>query len=288
MSIEEFWRLTRLEHSIMLSVAVIVGEVIALARLPEAYVLLLSLLPPMLVGAASFAINDYFDLKSDKINKRIDRPLVRGKIKPRTAAVLSLIFFLAGIILSAFLNWKCFIITLLFSVLAYLYSFRLKDIALVGNAYVASTMAVPFIYGNLAVAAEVSPVVVLLGSIAFVSGLAREIMKTVMDVRGDRKGRGSRTLPVSIGVRSSLMLSSALYLISILLSFAPYVYIVPYARNLSYIVPIIIADILFAYIAVFSIKETSADLMKKSRNVSLAAMFIALLGFLLALLPKWW
>jgi len=147
---------------------------------------------------------------------------------------------------------------------------------------------VPFIYGNLAVAAEVSPVVVLLGSIAFVSGLAREIMKTVMDVRGDRKGRGSRTLPVSIGVRSSLMLSSALYLISILLSFAPYVYIVPYARNLSYIVPIIIADILFAYIAVFSIKETSADLMKKSRNVSLAAMFIALLGFLLALLPKWW
>ena len=284
MDVDDLWKLTRFEHSIMLAVAVAVGEIITLHSLPEFYPLFLSILPPMLVSAASFAINDYFDLESDRINRRVDRPLVRGRMKQNTVFAIALFLFLAGIILSVFVNANCFLLTILFSVLAYLYSSKLKDIAVAGNIYIALTMAVPFIYGGIAASNEVPSAVLLLSSIAFVSGLAREIMGTARDVKGDKKGRGSKTLPMLIGVRNSLMLSSLLYLISIVLSFVPYIYIFSYAGNVFYILPVIIADIILAYIALGSLGEVSKEFMKKSRNLSLAAMFIALLGFLAALL----
>lgn len=284
MSIEAFWKLTRLEHSAMLAVAVVIGGAIALGRLPEAHTLILSIIPPMLVGAASFAVNDYFDLKSDRINKRFDRPLVSGEVKPQTALILSLLLFLAGIAISAFLNASSFLLTLIFSVLAFLYSFKLKDVVLVGNFYIASTMAIPFLYGSFAVADKLPDGVLLLSAIAFVSGLAREVMGTARDIAGDRKGRGSKTLPMLIGVRNSLILSSLLYIVSILLSAIPYLYIKPYAGNILYAVPTLINDAMLAYIAAFSLKETSAGFMKSSRDISLAAMSIALVGFLIALL----
>ncbi|NYZ76105.1 UbiA family prenyltransferase [Candidatus Micrarchaeota archaeon] len=284
MRIDACWKLVRLEHSFMLAVAVAVGEAIALHAIPQYNLLLLSILPPMLVSAASFAINDYFDLKSDRINKRMDRPLVSGEITPRNALLLSLLLFVLGIAISTLINFNCFLITLAFAIFAYLYSFKFKDIAVVGNVYIALTMAVPFVYGALAVSIEAPSPVLLLSSIAFVSGLAREIMGTARDVRGDRKGRGSKTLPMLIGVRNSLMLSSLLYIIGIALSVIPYLYIKPYAGNILYAIPALLADLMLAYIAVFSLKETSAGFMKSSRNISLAAMCVALLGFLIALM----
>jgi geranylgeranylglycerol-phosphate geranylgeranyltransferase len=284
MNIDACWKLVRLEHSFMLAVAVVVGEVLTLRTVPPYGILLLSILPPMLVGAASFSINDYFDLKSDMINKRKDRPLVSGKIKPRNALLLSLVLFVLGVILSALLNLNCFLLTLIFALLAYLYSFKLKDIAVIGNAYIALTMAVPFVYGSLAVVNDVPASVLLLSSIAFVSGLAREIMITTRDVIGDKAGRGSKTVPMLIGVRNSLYLSSLLYLAGIALSAIPYLYIDTYKGNPLYLVPVIIADAMLAYIALYLIKETSKEFLKFGRNLSLLAMFIALLGFLGALL----
>ena len=284
MDIDDLWRLTRFEHSIMLAVAVAVGEMITLRSFPQLYQFALSALPPMLVGAASFAINDYFDLESDRINRRADRPLVRGRTKPDIVFAISIFLFLVGTILSVLVNANCFLLTLLFSVLAYLYSFKLKDVAVAGNIYVASTMAIPFIYGGLAVSNGVPVAVLLLSSVAFVSGLAREVMGTARDVKGDKRGRGSKTLPMFIGVKNSLVVSSLLYVISILLSVIPYLYIPPYAGNIFYIIPVIIADAVFAYIALNSLREGSGKFMKRSRNLSLAAMFIALLGFLAALL----
>ncbi|NYZ78734.1 UbiA family prenyltransferase [Candidatus Micrarchaeota archaeon] len=284
MKIDACWKLVRFEHSFMLAVAVAVGEVITLHAVPQYNLLLLSILPPMLVGAASFAINDYFDLKSDRINRRMDRPLVSGEITPRNALLLSLLLFALGTLISILINFNCFLLTLSFSILACLYSFRLKDIAVIGNIYIALTMAVPFVYGSIAVADYIPAAVLLLSSIAFVSGLAREIMGTVRDIRGDRAGRGSKTLPMLIGARNSLLLSFIFYMVSIALSILPYLYIDPYRGNLSYLVPVLINDVLLAYIALHSLGKPSKQFMKASRNLSLAAMFIALLGFLGALL----
>lgn len=279
MNVKDLWSLTRFEHSVMLALAVLVGETVTLRSLPE-YGALLAVLPPMLVGAASFALNDYFDVRADKLNKRFDRPLVRGRIKPGAALFLSILLFFSGIGVAWFVNFNSFLLVLVFSLLSFLYSFKLKDVAVVGNAYVALTMAVPFVYGGLAVADRVPPSLLFLSSVAFLSGLGREVMGSARDVRGDRRGRGSATLPVLIGVRNSLLLSSLLYAFSIALSIAPYFYIEPYVNNPFYIFPVVVADLILLQIAVNAFKETSREFMLGSRNLSLIAMFIALLGFL--------
>ncbi|HUB92789.1 MAG TPA: UbiA family prenyltransferase, partial [Candidatus Saccharimonadales bacterium] len=63
-------KLTRIEHSIMLVIAVLAAELIA-KGLPSLPILVLSLIAPVFISMAAFAINDYFDLKVDKINKKM-------------------------------------------------------------------------------------------------------------------------------------------------------------------------------------------------------------------------
>jgi hypothetical protein len=75
-------------------------------------------------------------------------------------------------------------------------------------------------------------------------------------------------------------------MVSIALSIIPYFYIDPYIGNPFYLVPVLINDVLLAYIALHSLGTPSKQFMKASRNLSLAAMFIALLGFLGALLAR--
>lgn len=84
-----FIRLTRIEHGFMLVVAVLIGEIVALRGFPPAGIALLSILPPFLIEIGSFAINDYFDIESDRKNKKSDRPLVTGELSPAFAIGLS-------------------------------------------------------------------------------------------------------------------------------------------------------------------------------------------------------
>ncbi|EQD78308.1 UbiA prenyltransferase [mine drainage metagenome] len=66
-------KLTRIEHSVMLVIAVLAGELIVARHLPGAYVLLLSLIVPIFVSMGSFAINDYFDVEVDTLNKKVQK-----------------------------------------------------------------------------------------------------------------------------------------------------------------------------------------------------------------------
>ena len=50
-------------------------------------------------NAAANAINDYFDIETDKVN-RPNRPLVTGDVKPKTALFLAIFLFFIGTILA--------------------------------------------------------------------------------------------------------------------------------------------------------------------------------------------
>jgi 4-hydroxybenzoate polyprenyltransferase len=49
-----------------------------------------------------------------------------------------------------------FLISLVFNFLAVLYNYKLKDLPLIGNIYIALTMGIPFIFGALAISDSVS------------------------------------------------------------------------------------------------------------------------------------
>lgn len=278
--LKELYRLTRFEHAIMLALAVLIGEIILLGRFPVFTLpIILSLLVPMFSEAGSFALNDYMDVETDRINKKFDRPLVRGTISPAFAQWFSIIMLILSTALAFFINWIVFMIALAFNILAILYNWKLKDLPLIGNLYIATTMAIPFIFGNYVVSSTLSLLALILALLGFVSGLAREIVKSVQDMEGDLAARKSNTLPIMIGQKNSLIIASAFYLVFVLLTFIPFT--IGLTFNLLSGSLIAIADFAILYTA-FSLLD-SKDIessLKTARKTSLVALFIGLIGLL--------
>jgi geranylgeranylglycerol-phosphate geranylgeranyltransferase len=281
-------KLTRIEHSIMLVIAVMAGEVIALGAngiVPSALVIALSIITPVFVSMGSFAINDYYDVKADRANKRMDRPLVNGSLTRKGALRIALISFAIGVLASLFINAYAFVIALVFAVLAILYSYKLKDKLLIGNIYIAFSMVIPFIYGNYVVSTMLRANIVLISIIIFLAGAAREIHGMIRDYKGDATARKSENLLYHVGQNRSAQLAAVLYIEAIMVSIYMFFFTPPFAFNLVYIVPIIITDIALAYIAYgYIVDKKSRGFYSLSRNLSLAVMALSLLAFLAAAL----
>ncbi len=277
-------KLTRIEHSIMLVIAVIAAEIIS-GGLPALGILFLSIITPIFISMGSFAINDYYDVKADRANKRNDRPLVNGALSRKEAMQVSIASFAVGVLASLFINPYAFIIALAFAALAVLYSYRLKDMLMVGTIYIAFSMAIPFIYGNYVVASKLNISIVLISILIFLAGMAREIHGMLRDYKGDSKARKSKNILHHMGARRSSQFAALLYSEAMLVSVYLFFFIAPFAFNLVYAVPIAITDIVLAYVSYGYIMQKKSDKFYSfSRNASLAAMALALISFLAAAL----
>ena len=275
-------RLTRLEHSAMLVIAVVAAELIA-GRLPQTPVLLLSLVAPIFISMGAFAINDYFDVEADTANRRNDRPIVRGVISRREALYASVLCTLLGIGASLFVNAYAFAIALVFGALAFLYSYKLKEMLLVGNVYIALSMVIPFIYGSYAVSGAMPPNIILICFVIFLAGLGREIQGMIRDYEGDAKARHVRNVIYYMGSLRSSYIAALLYAEAMAISVFMFFFMPPFWHNLAYMAPILLADAMLLYVALFGIEHRdSARLLRAYRNISLCAMALALVAYLAA------
>ncbi len=289
MQISEFIRLVRFEHALMLAIAVFIAETIVLGELPAlSTVIALSLLVPVFSEMGSFALNDYLDLESDKVNKRTERPLVRGAISPEFAYRFAWVSLIISTALAFFININAFIIALIFNALAIAYNYKLKDIALIGNAYIGFTMAIPFIFGNLVISPTLHPVAFTLALLGFVSGLAREIVKSTEDMEGDAKARKAKTLPILIGRKNALIIAIVLYVVFIPLTYVPFMYgLNQYASSQLFISAAVIGILTNIYLLLIAIKAKEAvakEKLKKARKISLISLGLGLVGYLLGAL----
>jgi geranylgeranylglycerol-phosphate geranylgeranyltransferase len=273
-------KLTRIEHSIMLVIAVIAAELIS-GYIPAVPILILSIVTPIFISMGSFAINDYFDVDADKANKRTDRPIVNGSISKKEALNIAIICFIIGIAASIFINIIVFAIAVVFALLAIFYSYKLKDMLLLGNLYIAFSMVIPFIFGNYVVTRVLGIDIILVSIIIFLAGLAREIHGMIRDYAGDAKARKSHNLVFHVGTARSAQLAFILYVEAILVSIYLFFFDLPFAFNIIYIVPIAVVDIAIAYIGVsYLMQKKSKSFYSLSRNLSLAVMALALIAFL--------
>ena len=288
--LKAIWQLMRLEHGVMIFLGILIGSLIALeGELPTVKSLVLTFFTALFLEASTFALNDYYDLDIDKKNKRIDRPLVRGDIKPKTALILFFIFFPLGIICSFFVNNTCFIIALITALLAILYDAKMKKIKLVGNFYIAYVMAIPFIFGGAAAIKvntmnfEIDQAIYIIALIAFLAGSGREIMKDVQDYEGDKQ-KGVRSFPKYIGKRKSNVIAALFFIIAIIFSFIPFVIkqFSIYFKNFYYLGFVLITNIILLIVALQLIFNKEPNL-KLFRKASLIAIFIGLLAFLVAI-----
>ena len=294
MRFKALWDLMRLEHGLMIAIAILIGSLISLngENLPALDKFLLTFLTALFLEGSTFALNDYFDLEIDKKNKRMDRPLVRGDLPPEIALYVFLIFFPLGIICSYLVNIFCFMIAVITGFLAVLYDFKLKKMKILGNFYIAYAMAVPFVFGGAAVASEnisffeINPAIYVVALIAFLTGSGREIMKDAMDLKGDRE-KGVKSIPMYMGVHRSNVLSSFFYLGAVALSFLPFLIKKYdfYYLNYNYLAIVSLTDAILVFISANLIFKKKPAL-KKYRLLTLIAVFIGLIAFLIPILIK--
>ncbi len=275
-------KLTRIEHSIMLIIAVLASELISNRTLPPYFILVMSFITPIFISMGSFAINDYFDIDVDRLNKKIDRPLVNKSISPKSAFRIAIASFFIGVFASLFISSGAFAIALIFAILAFLYSYKLKETLLIGNIYIGLSMMIPFIYGSYVASYTISYTVIIISITVFASGLAREIHGTIRDYRGDRK-RGVKSLVKYIGVYYSAIISAFLYFIAIILSIYLFFVKSAFYHNIFYMISIGIIDVVLVYVSVIYLRKKfrTQTLFNRSRNLSLLAMGFALLIYLL-------
>lgn len=271
--------LTRIEHSVMLAIAVIAAELIS-RGLPTLTTLSLSLIAPIFISMGAFAINDYFDIRVDRLNGK-RRPLVRGDITPHGALYITAVSMAIGIIAGSMINAYCAVIALLFAAVSLLYSYKLKSLPMIGNAYIAFAMAIPFLFGNYAVTTMANPAVLVIFSMIFVSGLAREINGTMRDYEGDTRARGANTLPRLVGLKQSGYMALALYMVAAAVSAYLFAFMPPFMHNLVYGLPILVADVMLLYSGMAFAKGRK-KLYDKLRNVSLMGMLLALVSILIS------
>jgi len=284
--LDAYRRLFRIEHAIMLAAAVLFAEVLA-ARflqlpLPPLEIVLLSLAVPVFIEMGSFALNDYLDAKADAANRRQDRPLVSGEIKKEHALAASAACYLLGFASAAPLPAFAFFIAVFFALFSMLYNLKLKDIALLGNAYIAASMAVPFVFGNMVVSDTPLPPLLAVADVAFAAGLGREIIKSVEDIKGDVEQRGSRTLPALVGKSNALFGAQACYGIVALLSFLPYCFGLP--LNTLSLGLVALAALAFAGMAIEISRKPQQETLAAARKASLLALATGLAGYAASLI----
>jgi geranylgeranylglycerol-phosphate geranylgeranyltransferase len=172
-----------------------------------------------LIAGGGNAINDYFDIRIDKIN-RPERPLPRGALTLDDAWKLWIVASSGGLVLSLFLGVWDVIIALGWVGGLYAYSRYLKRSMVTGNIAVAFMTGLAFPFG--AIVAGRPDLGFYPGLFAFLANLARELLKDVEDVDGDATV-GAETLPVKHGPEAGLLGASITIGVLILATFIPFI-----------------------------------------------------------------
>ncbi len=196
-------RLLRLSNSLSASALVLLGASLCQPG-PLTMGAWLAAAAMWCVTAFGYVSNDLADVAEDRINKP-ERPLPSGLVSTSLAGRIAVGLALAAILISLLLGWLALIAAITVLALLTLYNFRLKAIPIAGNALVAALAGCALAVGavavcgpNLAVIQATGGPALLLASFIF----ARESLKTVEDVQGDRVA-GKRTLALVWGAEKT-------------------------------------------------------------------------------------
>jgi geranylgeranylglycerol-phosphate geranylgeranyltransferase len=277
LSLRAFLSILRPINCSMIGFAVIVGAFVSKPVTIDAVSLILGFVTGFAVCGYSMVINDYYDIEVDRVNQP-GRPLPSGAITARGAVALALAMLAIGVLASAvLLNWAAVSVALLYAFLSWLYNYRAKKYGLPGNLIVASSLAIPFIYGGVISGGSVtSSLLLFMAGTAFLSGVGREVVKAMADTVGDEK-RGIRSFARVHGMRQAAAAGAAFFLASVVSSLLPLLLL---SVSLFYRFGVIIPDLIFVYLAYAILSRPSADRALKVKKQALLGMLIGLIVFI--------
>jgi geranylgeranylglycerol-phosphate geranylgeranyltransferase len=181
---------------------------------------LYSSIPFFCAAAGGFAINDYYDLPKDRINKPY-RAIPSGKIRPRVALSFGVAMIVAGSLISLFVyHSRLQLFLYLISIVGVgLYNLVVKYLSLSKTVLTATISVLPILYVTTTLSYPSIYLLVPMAGVFFLLG--RELLMDVRDIKGDRLSR-MKTLPMVIGSRATASIAFFLFALcgSILLFFS--------------------------------------------------------------------
>ena len=223
----------------------------------------LMMLASVFIAAAGYAINDYFDVNIDQVNKPT-KVVVSNIISRRWVIFWHFFFSLSGIYLTLIAfsfqqYWHIHLANLLSILLLWFYSTNIKKKLLIGNVLIAILTAwvIGVVYFSKFTMTELinvrnaTPVnlrlfklMILYAAFAFVLTIIREALKDIEDMEGDAKF-GCRTLPIVWGLKATKVYLAVWLVVVIAILSIIQLYVVPFGwwLGILYCVVFIIAPL---------------------------------------------
>ena len=246
----------------------------------------------VLIAAAGYIINDYFDLNIDQVNKP-GKLVVEKIIRRRSAIFWHIILSIAGIALGFYVDYTTHIWLLGFSnaacvFLLFIYSASLKRKFLIGNILISlltswTILVVAWCEYNHLIktnnglhADKILRDTFLFAGFAFVISLIREVVKDMEDIEGDRK-YGCKTMPVIWGINATKIFASVwlVVLAGVLIIVQIYAFRLGWWLSVLYSLIMIFAPLVWILRKLFS-AQTPQDF----HRISSAIKFVMFTGIL--------
>ena len=294
-TIGSWFTLFRFGNSLTGLIGVFFGSLLALGEIPQGDFALITILHGLSVWAFMCswnALNDILDVEIDKENKP-DRPLPSGIISVNHAKMvtssLMLISFvsliLAGYISTnfenGFENWAPSILIWLMAIFLLInyesssnFSLKLKDRGLPGNIAISLSVGMVILFGGAGVFDFTNSRVISLFSIGFTYNLAREIIKDIEDIDGDK---GRNTLAMRIGIEKTRLIAWVILLFTMFSLLAPFALEIFPLEHLILITPGLLILFQVKRKLAFSEDRNAQLLIKRSLQFSLLGLIISAL-----------
>jgi 4-hydroxybenzoate polyprenyltransferase len=259
-------------------------------------------LSSILIAAAGYTINDYFDLNIDRVNKP-GKIVVERVIKRRWTIIWHWIFSGLGIVLGFYVSWKLHnpiigLSNMICVGLLWFYSTTFKRKLLIGNIVVSLLTAWvilvlyacefrlhrfvdPLYHQPLA---RIYKFAILYAAFAFIISLIREVVKDMEDMEGDAHD-GCRTMPIVWGIPVSKVFVATWLVVLIAALVAVQFYVLQYRWwwSVGYSLVCIILPLVRMLIDLRK-AVTSGDYHQLSSLIKI----IMLLGILSMIFLKWY
>ena len=238
------------------------------------------------ISSCVYIINDYFDIEEDKLHPtKSKRPLSAGTIKKQNALFLAFTLFFISICLTIYININATIYILIYLVLNFLYTIKLKKIAILDLNIIAVGFVLRILVGGFVVNIEPSMWILIE---TFVLALFLALAKRRTDfvlftngilVRESIKGYNLIFIDIVLGFLSAILIVCYLfYCISPAIESH-------YHSNLVYVSTIFVLNGLLRYLKLALVDQTTYSptlIVLKDRFIQVCILgWILFLSFLL-------
>jgi 4-hydroxybenzoate polyprenyltransferase len=243
----------------------------AVAEIDQVQFILLSL-ASVLIAAAGYIINDYFDVNIDQVNKP-KKNVVDHIVSRRWAILWHFVLSGIGVLLSLYISWKTglwYIVLANFgcAFLLFGYSISLKQKLLSGNVLISVLTSWVILIlclsefrlsqggsadSSLLVAQnKIMRLGFLYAGFAFILTLIREAIKDMEDMEGDAR-YGSKTMPIAWGIPATKVYVAVWMIVLLALLVAVQVYIIRFQWwwPILYCIVLVILPLTYTFLKLF-------------------------------------